>query len=125
MTYEHTVFDAYPLANKSVAGNLAAPSHTCVLLDFNEGADLCIVSYLATIEVDESGEFDIVAKPDVGGDAQEVAAHASATALIGLQGVFALSRTTASLLFLIDCEAAPSILTPRRPAAPALTELDF
>src|SRR5260370_42232562 len=125
MTYEHTVFDAYPLANKSVAGNLAAPSHTCVLLDFNEGADLCYVSCLGTIEVDESGEFDIVAKPDVGRDAQEVAADASATALIGLQGVFALSSNTASLLFLIDCEAASSILPTRRPAAPSLNGVAF
>jgi hypothetical protein len=44
-----------------VAGNLAAPADSGVLLDFNEGADLGLVTYFTSVQVDELGELDVLA----------------------------------------------------------------
>src|SRR5215469_4465234 len=73
VTDEHAVLDPYTFTNERVAGNFAASSHAGVFLDFDEGADFCVITNLATIQVDKTGELDVVAKPDVGGNALEIA----------------------------------------------------
>src|SRR5215472_1703497 len=101
VTDEHAVLDPYTFANERVAGYLAASSHAGVLLDFDEGADFCVVTNLATIQVDKAGKLNVVAKPDVGSNAQEVVVHARVTASIRFEGM-AWFSSTASALFRMD-----------------------
>src|SRR6185437_16263063 len=55
---KHAVFDGDPLANETVAGDLATPAHLGVLLDFDEGADLGFVPNFAAVQIDEPGQAD-------------------------------------------------------------------
>ena len=52
---EDVVFDGYSLTHESVTRDLATIPHGRILLDFDKSANLCLVTNLATIEIDEFG----------------------------------------------------------------------
>ena len=56
------------LADKCVAGDLAALADASILLNFNECADLCIVSDFAPIEIDELRQPHVLPQLDVSSD---------------------------------------------------------
>src|SRR5215472_997198 len=145
MPDEYAVFNLHALTDECVAGNLAALSHHCIFLNLNKRADLGFISNLATIKIDEFRKANVLSEPDVGSNANElptsfvrsfclpvefltvqrVVAHASATVLAGLKGIFALSSRIASLRLRIDSVVASSIFTTRRPARPSLNGVKF
>src|SRR5215472_16671935 len=144
MPDEYAVFNLHSLTDECVAGNLAALSHRCMFLNLNKRADLSFISNLATIKVDEFRKANVLSEPYVGSNAnkllpgfitpclpvefltvQRVVAHASATVLAGLNGIFALSSKIASLRLRIDSVVASSIFTTRRPARPSLNGVTF
>src|ERR1035438_7625125 len=53
MTDEDVILDHDPFTDEGVTGNLAALANRSVLLNLDKGADLGIVAYLTTVEVDE------------------------------------------------------------------------
>src|SRR5712692_9185027 len=59
---KNVVFDVYAFTYKGVAGNLAALADFCVLLDFDERADLRLVADFAAVQVDEFGKLDVLAE---------------------------------------------------------------
>lgn len=69
---EDLVFDRYPFANESVAGNLAARSDAGSLLDFHEAPDPCLVANFAAVKIDETMQAHIPAKPDIGSNPEVV-----------------------------------------------------
>jgi hypothetical protein len=56
MPNKDIVFDGDAFADKGVAGDLAGFSDSSVLLDLDKCADLCLVSDLTSIEIDELRE---------------------------------------------------------------------
>ncbi len=52
----------YAFADKTVAGNLASASNSGILLDLDKGADLCLVSDFAAVEIDELRKPHILAQ---------------------------------------------------------------
>src|SRR5882762_677761 len=54
---EDVVFDLHALANKGVAGNLAASADTGILLDFHEGPNFRFISDFAAVQINELGEL--------------------------------------------------------------------
>src|SRR5690349_11196592 len=50
---EYVVFNGDSFTNEGMTGNLAAPSHAGVLLDFYKRADLGLVPHFAAIQIDE------------------------------------------------------------------------
>lgn len=55
MTYENVVLDGHALTNEGMARDFAAVAYLGVLLDLDKGTDLCLVSNLTAIKVDEFG----------------------------------------------------------------------
>ena len=68
MTDKNVVLYNNAFTDKRVAGNLAALAHGCILLDFDERADLRLVSNFATIEINKFRETDIFTQLDVFGN---------------------------------------------------------
>src|ERR1700742_207857 len=62
VTDEDVIFDDHALADKGMAGDLAAPPNPGVLLNLHEGADFAFVAHLTTIKVDEFGQPDVGAE---------------------------------------------------------------
>jgi hypothetical protein len=56
MSYHHFVFDGYTFADEGVARDLAVPSDSGVLLNFDKGADFGVVPDGAAIQIDEFGK---------------------------------------------------------------------
>src|SRR5260370_4073382 len=74
MADEDVILDGDALTDEGVTLDLAAPAHLRIPLDLDERADLRLVADLASVQVDEARELDILAERDVGRDA-EVFAH--------------------------------------------------
>jgi len=66
---EDAVFDHNSRADEAVTGYFAALADARLLLNFDERADASIVANLASIEIDEWREPDILAELDIVGDA--------------------------------------------------------
>ena len=79
-----------------------------ILLNFDERADFRFVADFAAVQVDELGKLHVLAELYVRGNA----------------AVF-VHRRTNSPLFLMDCSAASSMRTTRRPAWPSLKGVLF
>jgi hypothetical protein len=62
---ENVVFNGDAFADEGMARDLTIVPYGGVLLDFDEGADFDVVADGATVEVDELGKFDVLAKLDV------------------------------------------------------------
>ena len=58
MTDENIVLNRDAFADKRMTGNLAAPSHFGVFLNFDERSNLRFITDLASVQVDEFGEPD-------------------------------------------------------------------
>jgi hypothetical protein len=99
VAHKNVVFNGYPFAHEGVARDLAASSHSRILLDLYEGADLRFIANIAPVEIDEFRELHATTEPDIRCNGTELA-H---------------SRIS-SPLFWIDASAASSIRTTRRPA---------
>src|SRR5581483_9558496 len=69
------IFDGHALANERMAGNLAVGTDRCILLDFDKCADLRVVSYRASIKINEFGKLDVLSKFDVGTDREKIFIH--------------------------------------------------
>ena len=50
---ENIVLNRHAFADERVARHFASPPHARVLLNFDECSDLCFVSNLASIQIDE------------------------------------------------------------------------
>ena len=62
-----SIVDAF--TDEGVARNLAALAHGCVLLDFDECADLGLIADFAAVKIDELGELDVSSQLHVWSDA--------------------------------------------------------
>ena len=105
---EDVVLDGHAFADERVAGNLALTAHRSVLLNFHERSDFGVVADFAAVQIDEFGKLHTLAELYVRGNA----------------AVF-VHRRTNSPLCLMDCSAASSMRTTRRPAWPSLKGVLF
>jgi hypothetical protein len=62
MPNEDVIFDGNPLTDEGVAGDFAAAADLGVFLDFDERADFGLAPDLASVEIDELREPDILAQ---------------------------------------------------------------
>ena len=69
---EYLVLDGHSLANKRVAGDLAACADPDSLLDFHEATDASLIADFAAVEIHESMQPHIPAQADVGCDPQAI-----------------------------------------------------
>ena len=65
---EHLLFQRYPFADERVTGDFAAIADPGVLLDFNKGANLDVITDVAPIEIRKRVNLDALAKLYVGGN---------------------------------------------------------
>ena len=65
MADENIVLNRYAFADERVARHFASPAHARILLNLDECSDLCFVSNLASIQIDEFRQLDVLAKLDV------------------------------------------------------------
>ena len=65
---KHVVFYRHPLADKGVAGYLTALANFGPLLNFNKGANFCVVTDFASIKVHKITNLNVFAKLNVSGD---------------------------------------------------------
>ena len=70
MADEDVVVDRHALTDERVARNLAPAADCRVLLDFDECANLRLVADLASVQVDETRQLDVVAQLHVRSDRQ-------------------------------------------------------
>ena len=68
VAYKDVVLDCNAFAYEGVAGDFAVPSDFRVFLDLHETSDLTVVSYYATVKIDEGVDFDPFADYDVWGN---------------------------------------------------------
>ena len=68
MSHKHFVLDDHAFTDKGVTGDLAALADPRVFLDLNEGPDFRIVADVASVEVGEPEDTDVLAEFDVGRD---------------------------------------------------------
>ena len=62
MADKDVVFNGDAFTDKGVTGNLAAPADAGILLNLNERSNLRFIADLASVEVDELGQFHIAAQ---------------------------------------------------------------
>src|SRR6516162_3945259 len=67
MSDEDLILDGHTLAHEGVARDLAALADRRVFLDFDERPDLCLVAYLATVEIDELRQLHVLPQLHVRG----------------------------------------------------------
>src|ERR1700733_13540978 len=103
MSDKYVVLDLDAFADECMTRDLAAFSDRGVFLDFDKRADLRLVPNFTPVEIDEFGKLDALSKLNVRSN----------------RAVF-VHRRTNSPLFWMDCSAASSIRTTRRPAWPSL-----
>jgi hypothetical protein len=73
VTDEHVVFDRDAFADERMTRDLAAPPDDRVPLNLDKRPDSRIVPDRAAVKIDESGKADVVAQPDVRGNALKLA----------------------------------------------------
>ena len=72
MTHEDLILDRHALADKGVAGDLAAGADHRVFLDFHEGANARFVADPAAVKINEAVDRDVFSQPHVGCDPETV-----------------------------------------------------
>src|SRR5215469_5284197 len=96
---EDVVFDGHAFADEGMAGNLAIPPNGCVLLNFDERANLGVFPDFTAVKVDEFGKLHARPKLHVRSNRAEF-----------------VHRRTNSPFFRMERSTASSMRTTRRPA---------
>ena len=85
MTDEYVVLDSHAFTDKRVTGNLAILPNDGILLNFDKRADFSVVANLASVEIDELGELDVLLRASRPGNAK-VIVHSWTILLFLLEG---------------------------------------